>query len=216
MIARLEGTLTEKQPNRLIVDIGGVGFDINVPLSTFYAVGEPGSKVALRIHTHVREDALALFGFSSKLELNIFERLIGISGVGTRLALAVLSGLETQELVRAIRIADVARLIGIPGVGKKTAERIILELKDKRPITSEGQAEDTPLGDEAGGLRDDVMSALLNLGYHRALVERAVAEVMTKSTGDFEETLRHALRDLAKYIAESIDDIECTEQCSCG
>ena len=198
MIARLEGTLTEKQPNRLIVDIGGVGFDINVPLSTFYAVGEPGSKVALRIHTHVREDALALFGFSSKLELNIFERLIGISGVGTRLALAVLSGLETQELVRAIRIADVARLIGIPGVGKKTAERIILELKDKLPITSEGQAEDTPLGDEAGGLRDDVMSALLNLGYHRALVERAVAEVMTKSTGDFEETLRQALRDLAK------------------
>ena len=198
MIARLEGTLTEKQPNRLIVDIGGVGFDINVPLSTFYAVGEPGSKVALRIHTHVREDALALFGFSSKLELNIFERLIGISGVGTRLALAVLSGLETQELVPAIRIADVARLIGIPGVGKKTAERIILELKDKLPITSEGQAEDTSLGDEAGGLRDDVMSALLNLGYHRALVERAVAEVMTKSTGDFEETLRQALRDLAK------------------
>ena len=198
MIARLEGTLTEKQPNRLIVDIGGVGFDINVPLSTFYAVGEPGSKVALRIHTHVREDALALFGFSSKLELNIIERLIGISGVGTPLALAVLSGLETQELVRAIRIADVARLIGIPGVGKKTAERIILELKDKLPITSEGQAEDTSLGDEAGGLRDDVMSALLNLGYHRALVERAVAEVMTKSTGDFEETLRQALRDLAK------------------
>jgi Holliday junction DNA helicase RuvA len=198
MIARLEGTLTEKQPNRLIVDIGGVGFDINVPLSTFYTVGEPGSKVALRIHTHVREDALALFGFSSKLELNFFERLIGISGVGTRLALAVLSGLETQELVRAIRIADVARLIGIPGVGKKTAERIILELKDKLPITSEGQAEDTSLGDEAGGLRDDVMSALLNLGYHRALVERAVAEVMTKSTGDFEETLRQALRDLAK------------------
>jgi len=198
MIARLEGTLAEKQPNRLVVDIGGVGYDINVPLSTFYAVGEPGSKVALRIHTHVREDTLALFGFSSKLELDIFERLIGISGVGTRLALAVLSGLETQELVRAIRIADVARLIGIPGVGKKTAERIILELKDKLPITSEGQAEDTSLGDEAGGLRDDVMSALLNLGYHRALVERAVAEVMTKSTGDFEETLRQALRELAK------------------
>ena len=198
MIARLEGTLTEKQPNRLIVDIGGVGFDINVPLSTFYAVGEPGSKVALRIHTHVREDTLALFGFSSKLELDIFERLIGISGVGTRLALAVLSGLETQELVRAIRIADVARLIGIPGVGKKTAERIILELKDKLPVTSEGLAEDASSGDEAGGLRDDVMSALLNLGYHRLLVERAVAEVVTKSTGDFEETLRQALRELAK------------------
>ena len=198
MIARLEGTLAEKQPNRLVVDIGGVGYDINVPLSTFYAVGEPGSKVALRIHTHVREDTLALFGFSSKLELDIFERLIGISGVGTRLALAVLSGLETQELVRAIRIADVARLIGIPGVGKKTAERIILELKDKLPVTSEGLVEDASSGDEAGGLRDDVMSALLNLGYHRLLVERAVAEVMTKSTGDFEETLRQALRELAK------------------
>ena len=198
MIARLEGTLAEKQPNRLVVDIGGVGYDINVPLSTFYAVGEPGSKVALRIHTHVREDTLALFGFSSKLELDIFERLIGISGVGTRLALAVLSGLETQELVRAIRIADVARLIGIPGVGKKTAERIILELKDKLPVTSEGLAEDASSGDEAGGLRDDVMSALLNLGYHRPLVERAVAEVMTKSTGDFEKTLRQALRELAK------------------
>lgn len=198
MIARLEGTLAEKQPNRLVVDIGGVGYDINVPLSTFYAVGEPGSKVALRIHTHVREDTLALFGFSSKLELDIFERLIGISGVGTRLALAVLSGLETQELVRAIRIADVARLIGIPGVGKKTAERIILELKDKLPVTLEGLAEDASSGDEAGGLRDDVMSALLNLGYHRLLVERAVAEVMTKSTGDFEETLRQALRELAK------------------
>ena len=198
MIARLEGTLAEKQPNRLVVDIGGVGYDINVPLSTFYAVGEPGSKVALRIHTHVREDTLALFGFSSKLELDIFERLIGISGVGTRLALAVLSGLETQELVRAIRIADVARLIGIPGVGKKTAERIILELKDKLPVTLEGLAEDASSGDEAGGLRDDVMSALLNLGYHRPLVERAVAEVMTKSTGDFEKTLRQALRELAK------------------
>ena len=198
MIARLEGTLAEKQPNRLVVDIGGVGYDINVPLSTFYAVGEPGSKVALRIHTHVREDTLALFGFSSKLELDIFERLIGISGVGTRLALAVLSGLETQELVLAIRIADVARLIGIPGVGKKTAERIILELKDKLPVTLGGLAEDASSGDEAGGLRDDVMSALLNLGYHRPLVERAVAEVMTKSTGDFEKTLRQALRELAK------------------
>ncbi len=198
MIARLEGTLAEKQPNRLVVDIGGVGYDINVPLSTFYAVGEPGSKVALRIHTHVREDTLALFGFSSKLELDIFERLIGISGVGTRLALAVLSGLETQELVRAIRIADVARLTGIPGVGKKTAERIILELKDKLPVTLEGLAQDTSTGDDTGGLRNDVMSALLNLGYHRPLVERAVSEVMAESIGDFEETLRQALRELAK------------------
>jgi Holliday junction DNA helicase RuvA len=198
MIARLEGTLAEKQPNRLVVDIGGVGYDINVPLSTFYAVGEPGSKVALRIHTHVREDTLALFGFSSKLELDIFERLIGISGVGTRLAQAVLSGLETQELVRAIRIADVARLTGIPGVGKKTAERIILELKDKLPVTLEGLAQDTSTGDDTGGLRNDVMSALLNLGYHRPLVERAVSEVMAESIGDFEETLRQALRELAK------------------
>ena len=133
MIARLHGTLVEKTPSRLVVDVGGVGYDVLVPLSTFYGLGEPGTAVTLRIHTHVREDVIALFGFATGLEQDLFERLIAISGIGPKLALAVLSGIEPAELVRAIRTQDVARLTRIPGVGKKTAERIGLELKDRLP-----------------------------------------------------------------------------------
>ena len=131
MIAQLRGRLLEKHPNRVIIDVHGVGYDVHVPLSTFYEMAEPGGEIALRIHTHVREDALVLFGFATLLELQIFERLISVSGIGPKLALAVLSGIETNELVAAIRQANVARLTGIPGIGKKTAERIGLELKDK-------------------------------------------------------------------------------------
>ncbi len=198
MIATLRGALAEKHPSRLVVDVAGVGYDVNVPLSTFYAVGNSGTDVRLRIHTHVREDTLSLFGFATQLEIDLFERLISISGVGPRLALAVLSGLEPPLLVRAIRDADVARLTGIPGVGKKTAERISLELKDKLPATvgdDPARAEPT---DESDDLRSDVMSALLNLGYHRPLVERAVADALARAAGGFEETLRQALRELAK------------------
>ena len=138
MIAALRGALADKQPGRILVDVGGVGYDVQIPLSTYYAVGDRGAQVALRIHTHVREDTLALFGFATRLELDLFERLIGISGVGPRLALAVLSGIEPLALVQAIRTADVARLTGIPGVGRKTAERIVLELKDKLPAPAAG------------------------------------------------------------------------------
>ncbi|MGH9408819.1 MAG: Holliday junction branch migration protein RuvA, partial [Vicinamibacterales bacterium] len=127
MIARLDGLLIEKTPNRIVIDVGGVGYDVLVPLSTFYDLGDAGSRVTLRIHTHVREDALALYGFASALEQDLFERLIGVSGIGPKLALAVLSGIDTGELVRAIRTQDVARLTRIPGIGKKTAERIGLE-----------------------------------------------------------------------------------------
>ncbi len=133
MIAFLTGRLLEKHPNRVTVDVHGVGYDVAVPLSTFYALGEPGADVSLRIHTHVREDALALFGFATPLEQLLFERLIAVSGIGPRLALAVLSGIEPAELVRAVRSQDTARLTAIPGVGKKTAERIGLELKDRLP-----------------------------------------------------------------------------------
>ena len=133
MIASLRGRLAEKAPNRIIVDIGGVGYDVAVPLSTYYTLGNPGTDVALRVHTHVREDILALYGFSTALELQIFERLIGISGIGPKLALAVLSGIDVTDLVRAIQAGDVGRLTAIPGIGKKTAERIGLELKDKLP-----------------------------------------------------------------------------------
>jgi Holliday junction DNA helicase RuvA len=199
VIAHLRGRLLEKHPNRVIVDVQGVGYDVHVPLSTFYELGEPGAEIALRIHTHVREDALLLYGFVTTLELQVFERLIGVSGIGPKLALAVLSGLEPNELVTAIRQGDVARLTGIPGIGKKTAERIGLELKDKMaslipaetPATTETAAIET--------LRGDVLSALTNLGYHRPLAERAVESAMkTDTSRGFESVLRHALRELSK------------------
>ena len=143
MIALLKGILAEKHPSRIIVDTGGVGYDVQVPLSTFYTLGEPGAALTLRIHTHVREDVIALYGFSTSLEQELFERLIAISGVGPKLALAVLSGIEPADLIRAVRLGDVARLTAIPGVGKKTAERIGLELRDRLPASLQaiGQAQ---------------------------------------------------------------------------
>jgi Holliday junction DNA helicase RuvA len=198
MIAFLRGRLGEKQPNRIIVDVGGVGYDVAVPLSTYYTLGEPGSDVALRVHTHVREDTLALYGFSTALELQIFERLIGISGIGPKLALAVLSGIEPPELIRAIERSDLARLTAIPGVGRKTSERIVLELKDRLPTEPAAVG---PAGPAAGApaLRGDLLSALINLGYHRPLAEKAVDSALRAAPdGDFERTLKLALRELAK------------------
>ncbi len=198
MIATLHGVLTEKNPSRLVVDVGGVGYEVSVPLSTFYALGEMGAEVDLRIHTHVRPETLSLFGFATRLEVDLFERLITISGVGPRLALAVLCGLEPPELLRAIQNSDIVRLQGIPGVGKKTAERISLELKDKLPANAADEGVTTDPVNDTEGIRNDVMSALLNLGYHRSLAERAVNEVLTDKLGTFEEVLRQALRELAK------------------
>jgi Holliday junction DNA helicase RuvA len=199
MIAHLRGRLLEKHPNRVIVDVNGVGYDVHVPLSTFYEMAETGEEIALRIHTHVREDALLLYGFATPLELQIFERLISVSGIGPKLALAVLSGIEPNELVSAIRTANVARLTGIPGIGKKIAERIGLELKDKMAsfVAAEMAASHTTAAGET--LRDDVLSALMNLGYHRPLAERAVDSALKKSAGSsFETLLKHALRELAR------------------
>ena len=200
MIARLRGKLLEKQPNRIVVDVGGVGYDVAVPLSTFYGLGEAGADVALRVHTHVREDALALYGFATALELDLFERLIGISGIGPKLALAVLSGIEVADLVRAVYVGDVARLTAIPGVGKKTAERIGLELKDKLPKTMAGElTSDTDSGVPGGEMRRDLLSALLNLGYHRPLAEKAVDAALARMTSPtFESALKQALRELAR------------------
>jgi Holliday junction DNA helicase RuvA len=202
VIAHLHGTIHEKHPNRIVLDVHGVGYDVFVPLSTFYVLGDPGTTVALRIHTHVREDALTLYGFATLLEQELFERLIGVSGIGPKLALAVLSGIEPIDLIRAIERGDVARLTAIPGVGKKTSERIVLELKDRLPraqaaaVVAGGGAPDAP------ALRDDVLSALVNLGYHRPLAEKAVDAAIKNigSTPDagFEYTLKQALRELAK------------------
>ena len=199
MISHLRGRLLEKQPNRVIVDVNGVGYDVHVPLSTFYEMTEPGAEIALRVHTHVREDALVLYGFATVLELQIFERLISVSGIGPKLALAVLSGIEPNELVSAIRTANVARLTGIPGIGKKTAERIGLELKDKMASFVAAEVAASPAAATSETLRTDVLSALMNLGYHRPLAERAVDTALKLDTGSsFESVLRHALRELAK------------------
>lgn len=200
MIARLHGRLTEKTPNRIVIDVQGVGYEVHIPLSTFYGLGEPGSTVALRVHTHVREDALALFGFATGLELQLFERLIGVTGIGPRLALAVLSGIEPDDLIRAIRQADVARLTAIPGVGKKTAERISLELRDR--LATLGAAGPLEAGRAAGAdgdLAGDVLSALLNLGYHRPLAERALRTALAAEPDQtFENVLRRVLKEISR------------------
>jgi holliday junction DNA helicase RuvA len=196
MIAALRGTLIEKHPNRVIVDIHGVGYDVQVPLSTFYAIGDAGGEVSLRVRTHVREDAIALYGFLTALELDLFDRLIAISGIGPKLALAVLSGIDAGELVRAVRGQDVARLTRIPGVGKKTAERIGLELKDKLGSALPAGGAPDP---EGGDLRADVISALVNLGYQPAAAEKAVnAELRHSADPRFEDVLRGGLRALMR------------------
>jgi len=198
VIAYLHGRILEKQPNRIVVDVAGVGYDVSVPLSTFYGLGDAGSDIALRIHTHVREDALALYGFATKLEQDLFERLIAISGIGPKVALAVLSGIEPPELIHAIERGDLARLTAIPGVGKKTSERLVLEMKDRLPKVQTPTAAEEQ-GRRPSALRDDVLSALMNLGYHRPLAEKSVdSAITTVPDGDFERTLKQALRELAR------------------
>jgi Holliday junction DNA helicase RuvA len=199
MIARLRGTLVEKAPGRLIVEVGGVGYEVLVPLPTFYPLGDPGADVTLRVHTHVREDVIALYGFATALEHDLFERLIAINGIGPKLALAVLSGIEPLDLISAIRRQDVARLTAIPGIGRKTAERIGLELKDRLPSVSEiaGPAQPEPSPEDH--LRNDLLSALVNLGYQRATAEKAIDKVVQSSPdAGFEQTLRNVLKAMMK------------------
>ena len=200
MIAFLRGRVLDKQPNRVVVDVEGVGYEVHVPLSTYYDLGDEGAETALRVHTHVRDDALQLYGFLTALEQQLFERLIGISGIGPRLAIAVLSGIETRELVTAVQRGDVARLTRIPGVGRKTAERIILELKDRLAQLVVPAGTGPPVAVTSGDrLRDDLLSALQNLGYQRALAERAVdATLVSADDPGFEQALRAALRELVR------------------
>lgn len=198
MIAHLRGRLLEKHPNRVIVDVQGIGYDVHVPLSTFYEMAEAGGEIALRIHTHVREDALQLFGFATALEQMLFERLIAVSGVGPKLALAILSGVEPSDLVRAISGNDLGRLTAIPGVGRKTAERLVVELRD-RLAQELGESPAAPVTAGAA-VRDDLLSALANLGYQRAAAEKAVDRVVGRSTeiAGFEPALREVLKELAR------------------
>lgn len=196
MIGLLRGRLVEKRPNQVIVDVGGVGYLVAVPLSTFAAFGELHGEVTLLIHTHVREDALALYGFLSAREKHLFELLLGASGVGPTLALKILSGMNVEELVPAIRTGDLARLTKIPGVGRKTAERMVVELKDKLEavVETEKPAAASPAGAEA-----DVRSALVNLGYDERAAEAAVGEARRRAgSSNFETLLRASLAALSE------------------
>jgi Holliday junction DNA helicase RuvA len=194
MIARLTGTVLEKHPNRVIVDVSGVGYDVQVPLSTYYVSSDVGAEMALRIHTHVREDQLALYGFATDLELAMFEKLIAVSGIGPKLALSVLSGIEPRDLAGAILRNDLARLTAIPGVGKKTAERMCVELRDRLPKTI-----DAAPASPADSLREDLVSALANLGYHRQAIDKVLDRLQAgKSDAPFETVLRAALKDLSR------------------
>jgi Holliday junction DNA helicase RuvA len=195
MIGLLRGRLLEKRPNQVILDVGGVGYLVAVPLSTYAAMGELHTEVTVLIHMHVREDALSLYGFLSAREKHLFELLLGASGVGPSLALKILSGMNVEELVPAIRNSDLARLTRIPGVGRKTAERMVVELKDKLEavvVETERVSPPSPAGVEA-----DVKSALVNLGYEERVAESAVAAAKRETgTASFEKLLRATLASL--------------------
>jgi Holliday junction DNA helicase RuvA len=194
MIARLFGRIADKQPNRLIVDVSGVGYDVQVPLSTYYTAPDIGGEMPLRIHTHVREDQLSLYGFATDLELTMFEKLIAVSGIGPKLALSVLSGIESRDLAGAIMRNDIARLTAIPGVGKKTAERMCVELRDRLPKAIEA----SPASPE-DSLREDLVSALANLGYHRQSIDKVLDKLLAGNASQkFEDVLRSALKDLSR------------------
>src|SRR6516225_9368429 len=192
MIGLLRGRLLEKRPNQVILDVGGVGYLIAIPLSTFAALDELHGEVTLLIHTHVREDALSLYGFLSAREKHLFELLLGASGVGPSLALKILSGMHVEELVPAICGGDLSRLTKIPGVGRKTAERMVVELKDKlEAVAAEAEK---PAAASPAGVEADVRSALINLGYDERVAEGAVKEAKSQAgAASFEQLLRASL-----------------------
>ncbi|MFL6276576.1 MAG: Holliday junction branch migration protein RuvA [Blastocatellia bacterium] len=204
MIAQLTGKLAHKQPNSIIIDVGGVGYEVTVPLSTFYELGEPGSDISLRIHTNVREDAIQLFGFRTFNEKELFLKLTSVTGIGPKLAVTMLSGLAANDLIAAIRNNDLARLTGIPGVGRKTAERLVVELREKLAKMTFDAGEIEPAGAQAAGVsreavRDDTVAALLALGYPRAVAERAVERALAEAgEGSIEAVLKRALRRMSR------------------
>jgi Holliday junction DNA helicase RuvA len=192
MIAQLRGTLLEKHPNQAIVETGGVGYDVAIPVSTFTHLPDAGAEVRLRIHTHVREDALALYGFLTIDEKSLFEKLIGVSGIGPTLAVKVLSGVTAVDFANAIRRGEVERLVRIPGVGKKTAERMVLELRDKLPAIA-GEEPTAAPAEAFSAIEQDVLSALQNLGCARPQAEAAVRKAKSGAPAEFEPLFRRAL-----------------------
>jgi Holliday junction DNA helicase RuvA len=196
MIAHLRGKLLAKHPNQAIVEAAGVGYDVTISVPTFSDLPAPGSEVALHIHTHVREDALALYGFLRPSEKVLFEKLLTVSGIGPKLAITILSGMAADEMVGAIRGNDVARLTRIPGIGRKTAERMVLELRDKLPQAAPTAITAAP---SVSAPEEDVLSALVNLGYQRAAAEKALElSVKGGKGGSFDALFRSALAALSK------------------
>ena len=196
MIAHLRGKLLAKHPNQAIVETAGVGYDVTISVPTFSDLPAVGAEVALNIHTHVREDAIALYGFLRPAEKVLFEKLITVSGIGPKLAITILSGMPADEMVDAIRGNDVARLTRIPGIGRKTAERMVLELRDKLPQAAPAAAVITPA---VSPTEEDVLSALVNLGYQRAAAEKALeASVKNGKGSSFDSLFRSALAALSK------------------
>jgi Holliday junction DNA helicase RuvA len=194
MIAHLRGKLLAKHPNQVIVETGGVGYDVTITVPTFSDLPALGGDVALHVHTHVREDLIALYGFLRPAEKQLFEKLITVSGIGPKLAITILSGMAADEMVGAIRGNDVARLIRIPGIGRKTAERMVLELRDKLPVPGTPAAS-IPV---TSAVEEDVLSALVNLGYQRAAAERALALIVRNDKSSFDTMFRDALGALSK------------------
>jgi Holliday junction DNA helicase RuvA len=193
MIGRLTGRLASKAPDRVLLDVGGVGYLVHIPLSTFYELPEAEDPASLWVHTHVREDTLALYGFLTERERALFLLLLGVAGIGPKVALTVLSGIPPAELVEALRRQDVRRLVAVPGVGKKTAERMVLELAEK----AAGFTVEAPSGAPVAVSADDVISALVNLGYRRAEAERAVDGIArTGAPADFGDYLKLSLKKL--------------------
>jgi Holliday junction DNA helicase RuvA len=195
MIGYLKGILGEKKPNSLILDVNGVGYLVNIPVSTFLELPEEGSSLALFIYTHVREEALALYGFRTMREKVLFEKLISVSGIGPKVAISFLSGMSADELIPAIQNQDIGKLSTIPGVGRKTAERVSLELREKIPQLLSESAH----APEEKPMREDLISALVNLGYQQSLAERIIKNVLDKSKSDasFEELLKSALHGIS-------------------
>ena len=202
MIAYLSGKLLEKQANTAIVDVGGVGYEVSIPLSTFYELGDLGSDVSLRIYTYVREDAIQLFGFKTLRERELYLRLISVQGIGAKSGITMLSGMSADEIIMAIRTDDLARLTSIPGVGRKTAERLVIELRDKvGELSGDGSALDAVSGTAmpSDAVFEDALSALINLGYQRNAAEKALNQAATEGTEiSVQKLLRRALQMLAK------------------
>lgn len=194
MIAHLRGKLFSKTPNHAVVEAAGVGYELTISIPTFTELPSPGAEVSLFVHTHVREDALSLFGFRQLREKQLFERLISVGGIGPKLAITILSGMSTEFMVAAIRGNDVASLTKIPGIGKKTAERMVLELKDKLESFGAAPAKSS----SATPVEEDVLSALVNLGYQRAVAEKAVAQAAKAGGRDFDALFRESLASLRK------------------